>query len=1093
MNLYPRLWRKLLLFTVISFAVFVTAGPLFAQVTVFPLNYQLYPRNVNTNTATVRVNGSLNLSSGYTQVRLKCYRDGVLINTITNTLVYDGNNTAFYIFTQDITAELRNYTISLFGVQNSQETLIRSANNIVAGDAYIIQGQSNAVANNRSTSAYSTANDAEYSGNVPYGNFVRAFGSGSTTSSYTRGWFIAKANPWFDVDGQVGQWGKRMGSNIAGAHNIPIAIFNGGAPGEAIAYFQRNDGNPWSGSSNYGRLLTRINEAGLKNNIRALIWYQGESNSQGVLNTAQTSTATYKSIFYDLYNDWKQDFPGLNKFYIVQIRHGCGIYNADNTLKIQEAQRQLDKESSEIFTISSSNTNQLYESSGGLGYCHYNYLDGYKNIGDWVSNILRRDIYGAGLPATIEAPEPQSAAFSMVSGTGEATQVALTLKDQQGSFSMNGDLKNLFRLDGGTYTISSVSLTGSTIYINFSRQSGTSTNPTGISYRSHDGAAAPLVTNSGGLGMIHFEFFPIGGTTTPPPPPPTGGTVCTDTYESNNTISTAKSLPHNTTINAGIGSSTDEDWFSVRIWTNRYFRITLSNLPADYDIYLYSTTGELIRSLTTTGTTTEQIRYNDGLSNASYRVKIVGKNGVFDASKCYSLLLEAFSSPLANPTPAPAPTTPPPTDTTTTTPPPTDTTTTTPPPPPPPTDTTTTTPPPPTVCPDSYEPNNAIGSAKTIGHNTTYTASIGTATDEDWYTFRIWANSYFRVTISNLPADYDLYLYSTTGQLIRSLTTTGTTTEQIRYNDGTANTNYVIKVVGKNGAFDVSKCYSFLLEAFSSPLANPTPAPSTPPSPGTTDTTTTTPPPTDTTTTTPPPPATVCPDTYESNETIGAAKVIGHNTTYTASIGSSTDEDWYIFRIWANSYFKVSLWGLPADYDLFLYTEAGVLLASSENSGNTAEVINYNLGTPNTNYVIKVISKSGATVDPSKCYSFILEAFSSPLATNSPSYGTSRNRTLAGPMEEVAMVSAEPFTKVSTYPNPVQETMTINYPSIKGGAVELRVFDLTGRQILQKKVTASTGNNQFQLKVTGLAPGTYLLQMRNQAGLTTRKFQVGSK
>lgn len=779
-----------LLCTAINLFFLLGAINLNAQVTSFPKDYQLYPRNLSTNRATINISGTLNQTTGYTRVRLYVYRDEILINTISNTLSFN-NGVAAYSISTEIPAELNNYRFTLFGGNQWTETQLRTAANVVAGDAFIIQGQSNAVASLRGSTA--NGNNADDYSNTPFRSFVRVYGSGNTTASYSKAWFVAKSNVWYDVDGQAGQWGTRLGSNLAGANQVPICIFNGGMPGEPLSYFQRNDNNPRSIYTNYGRLLRRVEESGLKNNIRALVWYQGESDNQGTLNSTQMSTQQYKSGFNNLSADWKSDFPGLNKFYIVQIRFGCGISSPDNCLKVQEAQRQLDKESVEVLTISSNNTNHLYE-GGALQYCHYNFLDGYKNIGDWISNLLRRDLYNTSMPASIEAPEPETASFTQISSSGEASQIALTLKNQQSSFSMIGDHRNLFRLDGGNFSINAVTINGNIITLNFSRLTGTSNNPTGISYRSHDGLAAPVITNNSGLGLIHFEYFPISGNTAPPPP--TTPTVCIDRYESNNTASAAKSLPHNSTIQASIENSTDEDWFNVRIWEYQYFRIQLTNLPEDYDLYLYSTTGELIRSLTTTGTGSEILKYNDGLKNVSYRLKVIGKNGVSDPSRCYSLLLEAFSSPLADPTP------PPPTDPT-----------------PPPTD-----PAPVEVCPDSFEPNNSLSSAKSLGHNTNYTASIENSTDEDWYNIRIWTFQYFKISLWSLPADYDLYLYDPNGNLLRSSIQDGNTAEVINYNDGVSNTSYLVKVVSKSGTTpDPGKCYQIRLEAFSSPLSASSP------------------------------------------------------------------------------------------------------------------------------------------------------------------------------------------------------------------------------------------------------------------------------
>lgn len=114
-------------------------------------------------------------------------------------------------------------------------------------------------------------------------------------------------------------------------------------------------------------------------------------------------------------------------------------------------------------------------------------------------------------------------------------------------------------------------------------------------------------------------------------------TTCTDSYESNNTFSAAKSLTVNTNVNALISSSTDIDWFKFsNTSTAKNIRVTLSNLPADYDLRLYNSAGTLLFSSENGGTTTEVITYNNA-PVATYYVRVIGYNGAFNASACYRI------------------------------------------------------------------------------------------------------------------------------------------------------------------------------------------------------------------------------------------------------------------------------------------------------------------------------------------------------------------------------------------------------------------------------------------------------------------------
>jgi hypothetical protein len=111
---------------------------------------------------------------------------------------------------------------------------------------------------------------------------------------------------------------------------------------------------------------------------------------------------------------------------------------------------------------------------------------------------------------------------------------------------------------------------------------------------------------------------------------------CTDNYESNNTSSTAKTIAVNTDITAKIGAANDVDWFSFTTTTAQSkIKVTLTNLPLDYDVFLYKN-NVLVGSSENDGTTAEQIILNTGTAGV-YKVKVIGYNGVFSASNCYKL------------------------------------------------------------------------------------------------------------------------------------------------------------------------------------------------------------------------------------------------------------------------------------------------------------------------------------------------------------------------------------------------------------------------------------------------------------------------
>jgi len=116
--------------------------------------------------------------------------------------------------------------------------------------------------------------------------------------------------------------------------------------------------------------------------------------------------------------------------------------------------------------------------------------------------------------------------------------------------------------------------------------------------------------------------------------PPT----CTDNYETNETIATAKTIPVNASITAKIGSSTDKDYFKFSTTAaSPKVKINLSSLPADYDVRLYNSAGTQIGISQAGGTNAEAITYNTATTAATYTVYVYGYNGV-SSTACYSLL-----------------------------------------------------------------------------------------------------------------------------------------------------------------------------------------------------------------------------------------------------------------------------------------------------------------------------------------------------------------------------------------------------------------------------------------------------------------------
>lgn len=126
-----------------------------------------------------------------------------------------------------------------------------------------------------------------------------------------------------------------------------------------------------------------------------------------------------------------------------------------------------------------------------------------------------------------------------------------------------------------------------------------------------------------------------------------GSSSCTDVYESNNNKNSSKTIALSTTINAAISSTTDIDWFRFNNTSSqRNVRVSMTNLPADYDMELFRV-NTLRGSSLNEGTADELIVYNNTLAAATFYVKVYGYNGA-NSPLCYNLLAQISSSGFRN-------------------------------------------------------------------------------------------------------------------------------------------------------------------------------------------------------------------------------------------------------------------------------------------------------------------------------------------------------------------------------------------------------------------------------------------------------------
>jgi len=233
---------------------------------------------------------------------------------------------------------------------------------------------------------------------------------------------------------------------------------------------------------------------------------------------------------------------------------------------------------------------------------------------------------------------------------------------------------------------------------------------------------------------------------------------CVNAYEANESLSAAATVSTNTNISAAIGSTTDKDWFKFTLGSTSNLNITLSNLPADYDIILYNSAGTEIKRSENGGTTSETIS-NTNTAAGTYYVQLLGYNGANSTTVCYTLNIGATAVS--------------------------------------------------TGCASTYDNsgNGTVSGAPQIPLNTNITGLISPSGDNDYYKFVITTGGTITITLSTLPADYDVRLYNSTGTTQVGISQNGgTTSETINYTAAAG--TYYVRVYGYNNANNATSCYT---------------------------------------------------------------------------------------------------------------------------------------------------------------------------------------------------------------------------------------------------------------------------------------------
>lgn len=338
-----------------------------------PRDYQLYPRGLD-NQAVVRCAGTL--SAHYSGINFKIVKT-TKAGIITESPVFLADMQAgnHFNFEYSITAELSNYLIKYqLILGNTPLSWTTLADKVVCGDAYIIEGQSNATTEDIIDSENIDLQYG-YTSTDGYGDFCRSYGNMGPGAPY-ESWGLSRVTL-TQYHFRVGVWGLFLQHEIAKNKEIPTCIINGAQGATSIYRHLLKTEGPYCTDSIFGCLNYRVFKAGLEYGIKAIFWYQGESDV-----TEMTSKATYLERFKQLYQTWHTYFHNYQKTYVVQIHSfpGCSTCNI-----IHGFQRELPSYFPDLEVMSS---NGILNQNG----IHF-YSQGYINLGERLLQLVNRDWY----------------------------------------------------------------------------------------------------------------------------------------------------------------------------------------------------------------------------------------------------------------------------------------------------------------------------------------------------------------------------------------------------------------------------------------------------------------------------------------------------------------------------------------------------------------------------------------------------------------------------------------------------------------------------------------------------------------------------
>lgn len=91
---------------------------------------------------------------------------------------------------------------------------------------------------------------------------------------------------------------------------------------------------------------------------------------------------------------------------------------------------------------------------------------------------------------------------------------------------------------------------------------------------------------------------------------------------------------------------------------------------------------------------------------------------------------------------------------------------------------------------------------------------------------------------------------------------------------------------------------------------------------------------------------------------------------------------------------------------------------------------------------------------------------------------------------KTAVEEYEAVSNLNVYPNPTSDFIKVNFEAERSNFVEINVYTITGQSLYSNTLTNFYGNYNNSIDVSNFAKGIYLLSVRTDKGVSTRKIVV---